>query len=60
MDVSSVMVQQMYQQVNSTVSMLKQSANSGQTAVQLVGQAVNMAEESNKTATRGQNIDILV
>jgi len=62
MDVSSVMVQQMAQQVSSTTNMLKQSAKNNETAVGIVQQALDMAKDANSktTETRGQNLNMLV
>ena len=62
MDVASVMVQQMAQQVSSTTSMLKQSAKNNEAAVGIVQQALNMAKEANEsvTETRGQKLNMLI
>lgn len=62
MSVTSVMVQQMAQQVNSTVNMVKQASESDKTAVGLLQQAVDLAKEENAktTATRGQNLNMLL
>lgn len=62
MDISSIAVQQMASNVESLVSMVKQSSESDKAAVGLLQQALDMAKEENAkvTATRGNNLNMIL
>lgn len=58
MEVSSIMVQQMYQSVQTTTNMIKQTAKNDAAVLQLVEQAIQMTPDT--TSGRGQNLNMVL
>mgnify|MGYP001311880904 CR=1 FL=1 len=60
MDISSIMVQQMAQEVNNTINMVKQANKSDQAVLSLMQVAENLMQEVEPTATRGNNVNMII